>query len=128
MALRNSKSAGSRHVAWTLAWFLGISGLAQMASAQVAGDVEVLQVRPNFHMIAGAGANIGVQFGDDGVVLTDSGSGQMTDRVPAEIRELSDKTIRFVVNTSADADHERRIRFAIIEACRKRLPQACASP
>jgi cyclase len=90
-----------------LAGLLGICGLAQIASAQrqAAGEIEVLQVRSNFYMIAGAGANIGVQLGDDGVVLTDSGSGQMTDRVLAEIRKLSDKPIRFIINTNADADH-----------------------
>jgi glyoxylase-like metal-dependent hydrolase (beta-lactamase superfamily II) len=87
--------------------FLGICGLAQIASAQrqEASDIDVLQVRPNFYMIAGAGANIGVQFGDNGVVLTDAGSGQMTDRILAEIKKLTDKPIRFIINTSADADH-----------------------
>jgi cyclase len=90
-----------------LALFLGICGLAQIASAQrqAASNMDVVQVRPNFYMIAGAGGNIGVQFGNDGVVLVDSGSGQTTDQVLAEIKKLSNQPIRFIVNTSADADH-----------------------
>jgi cyclase len=86
---------------------LAICQLAQIASAQrpQASDIEVLQVRHNFYMIAGAGANIGVQVGADGIVLTDSGSGQMTGQILAEIKKLSDKPIRFIINTSADADH-----------------------
>ena len=34
-------------------------------------DIEVLQVRPNFYMIAGAGSNIAVQIGQDGVVVVE---------------------------------------------------------
>ena len=43
---------------------------AQQASA----NIEVFRVRPNFYLLSGAGANIGVQVGPDGVVLVDSGT------------------------------------------------------
>ncbi len=90
-----------------LASFFVICGLTPIAVAQVqpAGEIEVLQVRPNFYMIAGASANIGVQVGDNGIVVVDSGSGQMTDQVLAAIKKLNDNPIRFIINTSADADH-----------------------
>ena len=39
------------------------------------GELDVVQVRPNFYMIAGAGGNIGVQIGSDGVVLVSAGAG-----------------------------------------------------
>src|SRR6202008_3691252 len=48
--------------------------LAQATGAASSGGLEVLQVRPNFFMIAGAGGNIGVQVGEDGVVVVDAGS------------------------------------------------------
>ena len=35
--------------------------------------LDVVKVRPNFYMIAGAGGNIGVQIGSDGVVLVERG-------------------------------------------------------
>jgi cyclase len=80
--------------------------LCRSASAQQAGaDIDVVRVQPNFYMIAGAGGNIAVQLGPDGVLLVDTGSAQMTDRVLAEIRKLSSQSIRFIINTSADADH-----------------------
>ena len=63
------------------------------------------QVQPNFYMIAGAGGNIAVQIGPDGVLLVDTGTAQMTGRVLAEIRKLSAQSIRFIINTSAAADH-----------------------
>src|SRR5436190_20709721 len=70
-----------------------------------APDLEVLQLRSNFYMIAGAGANIGVQVGDDGVVVVDSGAASRTDAVLVAIKKLSPRPIRYVIDTSADADH-----------------------
>jgi len=68
-------------------------------------DVEVLQLRPNVHMIAGAGANVTVQIGDDGVVVVDSGSSGGASAVLAAIKKITDAPIRYIINTTADADH-----------------------
>ena len=46
-----------------------------------------------------------MQTGPDGIVLVDSGSGPMADAVVAEIKKLSAQPIRYIINTSADADH-----------------------
>ena len=78
--------------------------LTRPAAAQ-GDDLEVLLVKPNFYMIAGAGANIGVQIGLDGVVLVDAGSGAKTAQVLAAIKKLTDGPIRYIINTSADIDH-----------------------
>jgi cyclase len=56
-------------------------------------------------MIAGAGANIAVQTGPDGIVVVDSGSAPLADAVLAEIKKLSPEPIRYIINTSGDADH-----------------------
>ncbi len=56
-------------------------------------------------MIAGAGGNIGVQIGPDGVVLVDAGAKGTSAQVLAEIRKLTDRPIRYIINTSADPDH-----------------------
>ena len=88
-----------------LTWpLLAIFALAQFAVAQEE-NIEVLQVRPNFYLIAGAGSNIGVQVGETGVVAVDTGVGELSARILAEIKKFSDKPIRFIINTSADADH-----------------------
>ncbi len=84
---------------WCIAALLG-AGFAQGAD-----DIEVIPVQPNFYMIAGAGGNIAVQLGADGVLLVDTGAARMTDRVLAEIRKLTSQPIRFIINSSADADH-----------------------
>jgi len=68
-------------------------------------NLEVLQLRPNFYMIAGAGGNIGFQVGVDGVVVVDSGTTASADAVVAAIKKVTTQPIRYVINTSADADH-----------------------
>jgi cyclase len=64
-----------------------------------------LQVQGNVYMLGGAGGNVAVQIGDDGVLLVDTGLAQFSDKVMAAVRQLSNKPIRYVVNTSARADH-----------------------
>lgn len=79
----------------------------QSRAGQVANadGLDVLQLRPNFYVIAGAGANIGVQLGPDGVVVVDSGTAAHADAVVRAVKSLSTRPIRYVINTSADADH-----------------------
>jgi len=74
-------------------------------SAPAADEIEVLQLRPNFYMIAGAGGNIGVQIGEDGVVVIDAGSASQSSVVIAAIKKLTSRPIRYLINTSADPDH-----------------------
>lgn len=74
-------------------------------AASTSGGLEVLPVQGSVYMIAGAGGNIAVQIGDDGVLLVDTGSARMTDQVQAAIRKLSDKPVRYILNTHYHADH-----------------------
>ncbi len=78
-----------------------------LVRAQPSGNnnLEVLPLRPNFYMIAGAGGNIGFQVGADGVVVVDTGSAANADAVVAAIRKVTPQPIRYIINTSADADH-----------------------
>src|SRR5688572_3521534 len=56
--------------------------------AQQAADLQVVQVRPNIFLLAGAGGNITLSVGRDGVLLVDSGTEQNADRVLAAIRQI----------------------------------------
>jgi glyoxylase-like metal-dependent hydrolase (beta-lactamase superfamily II) len=56
-------------------------------------------------MIAGAGGNIGVQIGTDGVVLMDAGTEGATDQVLAAIKKLTPLPIRYIIDTGSDPDH-----------------------
>jgi glyoxylase-like metal-dependent hydrolase (beta-lactamase superfamily II) len=67
------------------------------------GEIHVLPVQFGVSMLVGAGGNIAVQVGKDGVVVVNSGDGKMTDKVLAAVKTISNKPIRYVVNTSVDA-------------------------
>lgn len=90
-------------IAIAAAALVTVSGL--VAQQPSGANLEVLQLRPNFYMIAGAGGNIGFQIGVDGVVVVDSGSGASADAVIAAIKKVTPQPIRYVINTSADPDH-----------------------
>jgi glyoxylase-like metal-dependent hydrolase (beta-lactamase superfamily II) len=70
-----------------------------------AGEVRTVHVQGNVHMIVGAGANVAVQVGDDGVLVVDTGASGMADKVLAAVRRLSDGPIRWVVNTTFRPDY-----------------------
>ncbi|HEX5226685.1 MAG TPA: MBL fold metallo-hydrolase [Bryobacteraceae bacterium] len=73
-------------------------------AADPAGGVDVVQVRPNFYMIAGAGANIGVQIGSDGIVLVNAGTAAASGEVIAALKKITPLPIRYVIDTNAEAD------------------------
>src|SRR5512132_4136313 len=79
--------------------------VAAQAPTAASPGLEVLEVRPTFFMIAGAGGNIGVQIGDDGVVVVDAGAAASAPAVLAAIKRISAKPIRYVIDTGPDADH-----------------------
>ena len=68
-------------------------------------EVHILHVQGNVYMLVGAGGNITVQTGDDGVLLVDAGVAQMSDKVLAAVRSISDKPIRYIINTHMHPDH-----------------------
>ena len=96
----------NRVTRWPVAVALAL--MACTVSSQAAepdnGDLDIVRVRPNFYMIAGAGGNIGVQIGSDGVVLVNAGAENASGRVLAAIRKVTDLPIRYVIDTNADAD------------------------
>lgn len=74
-------------------------------AAAAGRDVSTFPVRGNIYMLVGAGANITVQIGDDGVLLVDTGLEGTSEQVLAAVRKLTDKPIRWIINTHAHPDH-----------------------
>src|SRR5688572_4604346 len=83
----------------------GSARVGAQAGTQSRGSLTVVEVQPNFYMIAGAGSNVAVSVGPDGVVLVDSGAADRADQLLAEIKRLTPQPIRYIINTSADPDH-----------------------
>ncbi|HUA19509.1 MAG TPA: MBL fold metallo-hydrolase [Bryobacteraceae bacterium] len=88
---------------------IGLSVFAARAASTGDAAFEVRHVRGNVYMFASTLGNVTVQVGKDpghdGVLVVDTGAPQLRERILAEIHKLSDLPVRFIINTSADADH-----------------------
>jgi len=82
---------------------LGV-GVAARAAEPANGDLEVARVRPNFYLIVGDGENIGVQVGRNGVVVVNAGTEAGADALVAAVKRITPLPIRYVIDTSADAN------------------------
>ena len=82
--------------------------IAAQSQRAPAGEVHTLHVQGDVYMLVTtgiAGGNVALQVGDDGVLLVDTSVPQVTTQLVAAIRKLSDKPIRYIINTHVHADH-----------------------
>jgi len=82
--------------------------LAQQRPAAARADsagLDTVQIRDNVWVIFGAGGNVTVHLGEDGVMLVDSGSEPMADKTLEAVRAITKAPIRMIINTSADPEH-----------------------
>ncbi|MDA9909298.1 MBL fold metallo-hydrolase [Gammaproteobacteria bacterium] len=68
-------------------------------------EIQALKVRDNIYMLVGSGGNITVQIGAEGVLVIDTQYAELSDKILAKIRELSDKPLRYIINTHHHGDH-----------------------
>ncbi len=68
-------------------------------------EVKAEKAAEGVYMITGAGGNLGVSVGGDGVFLIDDQYAPLTDKIKAAVAQLSDKPIRFLLNTHCHGDH-----------------------
>jgi cyclase len=78
----------------------------QRGAAAPTPQVRSRHVQGNVWLLSAGVVNAAVQIGDDGVLVVDTGTEALADTLLAEIKRLAgDKTIRYIVNTHAHADH-----------------------
>ncbi len=68
-------------------------------------DIKTTKLAGNFYTLVGAGGTIGALVGPDGVFMVDAQFAPLTDKIVAAIRQISDRPIRFLVNTHQHGDH-----------------------
>lgn len=68
----------------------------QMKATRVAGNV---------YMLEGAGGNIGVSVGDDGLLIVDDQFAPLADKIRAALKGIADKKLKFILNTHWHGDH-----------------------
>lgn len=88
-----------------LAIVAAVAAVHTQAPAGPAGAVRLLPVQGNVSMLAGAGGNVTVQAGKDGVLLVDTMTEALAPAIAAQVKALTALPIRFIINTALDADH-----------------------
>lgn len=68
-------------------------------------EVKATKVAGTVYMITGAGGNIGVSVGDDGVVVIDDQFAPLAPKIEAALKTIVDKPVRFLLNTHYHGDH-----------------------
>lgn len=59
----------------------------------------------NIYMLTGSGGNIGLFIGEDGVFMIDDQYAPLTQKILSEIKLLTDKPVKFLINTHWHGDH-----------------------
>jgi len=68
-------------------------------------EIKTDDLGSGIYMLEGFGGNIGVSIGEDGIILIDDEYAPLTEKIVAALRRLSDRPIRFVINTHWHGDH-----------------------
>lgn len=68
-------------------------------------EVKASPVRGSVHVIIGAGGNIGVSVGDDGIVMIDDQYAPLAPKIEAALKTITSRPLRFILNTHYHGDH-----------------------
>ncbi|PYX33142.1 MAG: MBL fold metallo-hydrolase [Acidobacteria bacterium] len=68
-------------------------------------EIKVTKVAGTVYMLQGAGGNIGASVGDDGIVVVDDQYAPLADKIQAALKGITDRPVRFVINTHYHEDH-----------------------
>lgn len=90
-------------------WALALSW-ATLAGAEIREGARIVpqKIRDGLYVLHGGmgqGASVGVRVGEDGILLVDAMRAESNERLSKAIRKISEKPVRFVLNTHSDADH-----------------------
>ena len=68
-------------------------------------EIKVTKVAGTVYMLVGAGGNIGVSVGEDGIVVVDDQFAPLAPKIQAALAGITDKPVRFILNTHYHGDH-----------------------
>lgn len=89
-----------------LVWVFLLAGVVAMAQQDFSKvEIKVTKVAGTVYMLQGAGGNIGASVGEDGIVIVDDQYAPLADKIQAALKGITDKPVRFVINTHWHGDH-----------------------
>jgi glyoxylase-like metal-dependent hydrolase (beta-lactamase superfamily II) len=98
--MRHVAAIVSIGIAWAVA-----PGAARQGPPVAAGDIRLVPVQRSVQMVTGAGANVTVQIGSDGLLLVDTPPDALAPRVLEAIRAVSAGPVHTVIATHVHPDH-----------------------
>ncbi len=99
------KKSTCRILAATVALAAGSAIAQQNAAPPDGAGISTLRVRPGLSVLAGAGGNIAVWHGADGIVVVDDSLAPLAPKVVEAIARVAEGPVRFVINTHWHPDH-----------------------
>ena len=68
-------------------------------------EIQTQKLADTVYMMTGSGGNLGVSVGEDAVFLIDDQFAPLTPKIQAAIAKITDKPVKFVLNTHWHSDH-----------------------
>src|ERR1043165_25283 len=84
---------------------LFVSSVAAQQTDYSKVQIKVTKVAGNVYMLEGAGGNIGVAVGEDGILIVDEQFAPLADKIRASLKTLGQGKLRFILNTHWHGDH-----------------------
>src|SRR6267378_8446791 len=95
-------------------------------------QIKTTKIAGNFYTLEGQGGVIGVLAGPDGVLMVDSQFAPLTDKIVVAIKQISDRPIRFLIDTHVHGDHtggnENLAKLGVTILARDELRARLAAP
>lgn len=88
---------------WLSMGLVWVAGCAWAQDAPV--EIVATPVADKVYMLTGSGGNMGLSVGEDGAFLIDDQFAPLSDKIQATIRTVTDKPVKFLVNTHWHFDH-----------------------
>src|SRR5215467_10943015 len=87
------------------AWLFAVSWVLAQEQDFSKVEIKVTKVAGSVYMLEGEGGNIGASVGEDGIVIVDDQYAPLADKIQAALKGITDKPVRFIINTHYHSDH-----------------------
>jgi glyoxylase-like metal-dependent hydrolase (beta-lactamase superfamily II) len=94
-----------KHLLIFVALIVCLCGIRTHAQDFSKVEIKVTKVAGNVYMLEGAGGNIGVSVGPDGILIVDDQFAPLGDKIKAALKTLGEGKLKFVLNTHYHGDH-----------------------
>lgn len=86
-------------------WLFAVAAMFGQGQDFSKVQIKVSKVAGTVYMLEGAGGNIGASVGEDGIVVVDDQYAPLADKIQAALKGITDKPVRFIINTHYHFDH-----------------------